>query len=193
MNMRSRLARCVSGRSVALVGNARSLSTLSLGQEIDSCELVIRMNTAPNQKTGSHGARTSWIASSTLLSPRRLQALNPERLIWMSPRRRALVLLAYGTLLPMSFYPSDWWQVLAAKLGGARPSTGAMVIDLIVRLGGFSELRLFGFDFFQSGSLSQRGLTSPPPHEFAREREYVSELLQSEPRITLVCGATGCA
>jgi hypothetical protein len=193
MNMRSRLARCVSGRSVALVGNARSLSTLSLGQEIDSCELVIRMNTAPNQKTGSHGARTSWIASSTLLSPRRLQALNPERLIWMSPRRRALVLLAYGTLLPMSFYPSDWWQVLAAKLGGARPSTGAMVIDLIVRLGGFSELRLFGFDFFQSGSLSQRGLTSQPPHDFAREQEYVSELLQSEPRITLVCGATGCA
>ena len=193
MNIRSTLARCVSDRSVALVGNARSLSSLSLGKEIDSCELVIRLNTAPNQKTGSHGARTSWIASSTLLSPRRLQALNPERLIWMSPRRRALVLLAYGTLLPMSFYPSDWWQVLAAKLGGARPSTGAMVIDLIVRLGGFSELRLFGFDFFQSGSLSQRGLTSQPPHDFAREQEYVSELLQSEPRITLVCGATGCA
>lgn len=193
MNMRSTLARCMSDRSVALVGNARSLSSLSLGKEIDSCELVIRLNTAPNQKTGSHGARTSWIASSTFLSPRRLQALKPERLIWMSPRRRALALLAYGTLLPMSFYPSEWWHVLAAKLGGARPSTGAMVIDLIVRLGGFSELRLFGFDFFQSGSLSQRGLTSPPPHDFAREREYVSELLQSEPRITLVSGATGCA
>ena len=193
MNMRSTLARCMSDRSVALVGNARSLSSLSLGKEIDSCELVIRLNTAPNQKTGSHGARTSWIASSTLLSLRRLQALKPERLIWMSPRRRALALLAYGTLLPMSFYPSEWWHVLAAKLGGARPSTGAMVIDLIVRLGGFSELRLFGFDFFQSGSFSQRGLTSPPPHDFAREREYVSELLQSDSRITLISGATGCA
>jgi hypothetical protein len=193
MSMTSTLARRVSGRSVALVGNARSLSTLSLGKEIDSCELVIRLNSAPNQKIGSHGARTSWIASSMLLSPRRLQALKPERLIWMSPRRRVLAIVAYGALLPMSFYPGEWWHMLAARLGGARPSTGAMVIDLIVRLGEFSELRLFGFDFFQSGSLSQRGLTSPPPHDFAREREYVSELLHSKPRITLVSGATGCA
>jgi len=193
MSMRSTLTRRVSGRSVALVGNARSLSSLSLGQEIDSCELVIRLNAAPNQKIGSHGARTSWIASSTLLSPRCLRALKPERLIWMSPRRRALALVAYGSLLPMSFYPGEWWHMLAARLGGARPSTGAMVIDLIVRLGEFSELRLFGFDFFQSGSLSQRGLSSPPPHDFVREREYVLQLLKSEPRINLVGGTTGCA
>ena len=185
MSMRSTLTRRVSGRSVALVGNARSLSSLSLGQEIDSCELVIRLNAAPNQKIGSHGARTNWIASSTLLSPRCLRALKPERLIWMSPRRRALALVAYGSLLPMSFYPGEWWHMLAARLGGARPSTGAMVIDLIVRLGEFSELRLFGFDLFQSGSLSQRGLSS--------EREYVLQLLKSEPRINLVGGTTGCA
>lgn len=192
MNTAPALARCVAGKSIAVVGNAQSLSSLSLGSEIDSCGIVIRLNAAPVHTTRSHGERTSWLASSIPLSPRRLKALEPERLIWMSPRRRALAFAVYAWRLPMSFYPCEWWHVLAARLGGARPSTGAMVIDLIVRMGGFSELRLFGFDFFQSASLSQRGLSSPPPHDFARERQHVLELLRAEPRIKLVGGSTGC-
>lgn len=192
MNSAPALTRYIAGKSIAIVGNARSLSSLCLGSEIDSCEVVIRLNAAPIHTVTSHGERTTWVASSIPLSPRRLKVLEPERLIWMSPRRRALAFAAYAWWLPMSFYPYEWWRVLAARLGGARPSTGAMIIDFIASMGGFSELHLFGFDFFQSLSLSQRGLSSPPPHDFSRERQHVLELLRAEPRIKLVGGSTGC-
>ena len=54
----------LSGRRVALVGNARSLSERSEGEEIDSADLVIRLNAAPLPSPASHGMRTDWMAMS---------------------------------------------------------------------------------------------------------------------------------
>ncbi|WP_409761143.1 glycosyltransferase family 29 protein [Aestuariivirga sp.] len=182
MSLRSRL----SGSTVALVGNARSLAASSLGAEIDRCSLVIRLNAAPQAAAQSHGQATHWLGVSSFVAARRLGELKPEMLLWMTPERRWRAAAAYGWRLPMLFYPQDWWRSLAAELGGARPTTGLMMIDLLRRLGGFAELRLFGFDFFQSGSLSARGLAAPPPHDFDREREHVLGLAASDPRIRLV-------
>lgn len=179
----------LAGKTVALVGNARRLADGACGQAIDACDLVVRLNAAPHSAAISHGVRTSWLASSLMLPAARLRALRPQLLLWMSPRRRLLAAAAFGWRLPMNYYPKSWWRDLSAALGGARPSTGLMTIDLIHRIGGYAELRLFGFDFFQSGSLSTRGLAAPPPHDFAREQALVSGLLGKDGRIRLMGAA----
>jgi hypothetical protein len=103
----------------------------------------------------------------------------------MSPKRRLLAKLRLGWRLPLLFYPRAWWRELSTTLG-SRPSTGMMTIDSLRRIGGFSELRLFGFDFFQSGSLSTRHIAAPPPHDFAAERALVLKLMEQRPDIRLM-------
>lgn len=174
------------GSTVALVGNARSLASQGLGARIDRCTLVIRLNAAPHSGSESHGTSTHWLGTSSFLAPSRLRELDPELLLWMTPQRRGLASLAYAWRRPLLFYPQAWWRNLADSLGGARPTTGLMMIDFLTRIGGFAELQLFGFDFFQSGSLSARGLSGPPPHDFAREKAHVMGLMRASGRIRLM-------
>lgn len=185
------LAPRLSGRSVALVGNATSLGGQGLGPSIDACGLVLRINAAPRMRPESHGTRTDWLACSSFPPAGRVEALGADILLWMSPRLRLLAKFRLGWRLPLLFYPGAWWRELASALG-SRPSTGIMAIDLLSRIGGFSELRLFGFDFFQSGSLSTRAIAAPPPHDFAAERAHVLKLMAQRPDIRLM-GEGVCA
>lgn len=185
----SALVPAIRNRRVALVGNARSLLGQPHGREIDSCDLVIRLNTAPDQEPGSHGTRTDWLAVSTIVPRQRICSLAPRRMFWMSPRRRLQALAVHGWRMPVSFFPHSWWKDLAARLG-SRPSTGLMTIDMLVRAGGYSRVVLFGFDFFQSPSLSPRGLAAPPPHDFRREEDHVRRLITARAGIHLVAGST---
>lgn len=169
------------------MGNARSLGETGQGRAIDGCDLVIRLNAAPGAAPLSHGTRTDWLAASSRLPAGRLRDLHPQRMFWMSPRHRVLAMASYGWRLPLCFFPAGWWRALAARLG-SRPSTGVMTIDMLLHVGGFAELQLFGFDFFRSGSLSSRGIAAPPPHDFARERVHVARLMAEDPRIRLVGG-----
>lgn len=174
----ARLAPRLAGQRVAVIGNARSLAQHGLGAEIDACGLILRLNAAPCCAPASHGTRTDWLAASVLVPGARLGQLAPERLLWMSPRQRLLAATLHGWRLPLHFYPRGWWRGLARGLG-SRPSTGVMAIDLILRIGGHRDLQLFGFDFFQSGSLSRRMIAAGPPHDFAEERRHVMALAEA--------------
>jgi len=185
----TRLGPALSGRTIALVGNARSLGETTCGAEIDGCDLVVRLNAAPMGAASSHGRRTGWLAASIFVPAARLRALQPRAMLWMSPKGRWRAAARYGWRGPLSFYPLPWWRELSTALGGNRPSTGLMTIDLLRRIGGFAELRLFGFDFFASGSLSVRKIGAPPPHDFARERQHVARLLETTSCIRLVRAA----
>lgn len=185
----ARLGPAISSRTIALVGNARSLGETQCGPEIDGCDLVVRLNAAPMGTASSHGQRTSWLAASIFVPAARLQALQPEAMLWMSPKGRWRAAARYGWRSSLSVYPLPWWRELSTALGGNRPSTGVMTIDLLRRVGGFAELRLFGFDFFASGSLSVRQIGTPPPHDFARERQHVARLLEATSCIRLITAA----
>ncbi len=66
-----------------------------------------------------------------------------------------------------------------------------MAIDLMINIGTFAELKLFGFDFFYSGSLSGRNAADPVPHDFARERQLVASLLAADRRISIIPSVAG--
>ena len=93
--------------------------------------------------------------------------------------------LARRTASAPGFYlhPLDDIAALHGRLA-APPTTGAMMIDLLLR-GDLASLTLYGFDFFASLSLSGRRAAADVPHDFAAEAAWVQDLLAHDPRLTL--------
>lgn len=172
----------LAGKSVALIGNARALAQSRHGAQIDSADLVIRINRAPMPSAQSHGRRTDWLALATRLSDADRARLNPQRILWMSPKRKRL---DWTSASSPGFYlhPLPDYHALSRHLG-AKPTTGAMMIALAMAAP-LASLTLFGFDFFASLSLSGRRGAHQVPHDFSAEAAWVKALAQRDPRLKL--------
>ncbi|WP_204114832.1 glycosyltransferase family 29 protein [Shimia biformata] len=172
----------LTGKRVALIGNARSLSQGGFGPRIDAHDLVIRINNAPIPDTATHGARTDWMAMS-MPAPRDIIAARaPSRLLWMTRKRKRL---PWGLVSDQRFFlnPVENVTRLRSELG-APPTTGAMLIDLLVRSDA-TEISLFGFDFFKSLSLSGNRTAAQVKHDFTSEADWVARLIETDPRLKL--------
>lgn len=170
------------GKRVALIGNARSLAQTRHGAAIDAADLVIRINRAPMPSPDSHGTRTDWLALAVRLADEDRDRLNPSRLLWMSPKRKRL---GWRVASSPGFYlhPLPDYHALKDRLA-APPTTGAMLIDLLLR-SSLASLTLYGFDFFASQSLSGRRTADQVPHDFGAEAAWVADLRRSDARLTL--------
>ncbi|NCO87341.1 MAG: hypothetical protein GW886_12000 [Rhodobacterales bacterium] len=177
-----RLLAELEGQSIALVGNARALAQTPHGAAIDAADLVVRLNAAPMPATASHGHRTDWMAISVPVAPAVIAARAPRRIIWMTPRRKRLAYrLAHDPRLAL--YPAARAAALIGTLG-ARATTGALMIDMLTAAN-CARIDLYGFDFFQSLSLSGQRDATRVPHDFAAERAWVDRLMRSDPRLHL--------
>lgn len=170
------------GKRVALIGNARSLAQTRHGAAIDAADLVIRINRAPMPSPDSHGTRTDWLALAVRLADEDRTRLNPSRLLWMSPKRKRL---GWRVASSPGFYlhPLPDYHALKDRLA-APPTTGAMLIDLLLR-SSLASLTLYGFDFFASQSLSGRRTADQVPHDFGAEAAWVADLRRRDARLTL--------
>jgi hypothetical protein len=179
--------RRTSCRSIAIVGNARSLAERSLGEEIDSCDVVIRMNAAPGHAPSSHGRKTSWLAISITVATERIRDIAPEMVFHMTPKKRWRSIPHMMSGLPVAFYEKQEWLQLSKKLGGLRPSTGMMCIDLVTRHAvSADDIRIYGFDFGKSGSLSDAIPKQHVPHDFVRENAYIRSLLEQHSNLKYI-------
>lgn len=160
----------VSGKKVALVGNAQS--QLRTYADIDEHDVVVRMNRGFFVKNDfdTIGKRTDVLLTSGLAKPAEIDLFLAEvsYVIWMSPKKREA--LSNRHLGAMYFYPLDWWDELYAQLGH-RPSTGCMGIDLFSRIVGGGEIQLYGFDFWGTPT-SYTNKIQPGPHSPTAEREF---------------------
>jgi len=171
------------GKRVALVGNARSLVERDEGGEIDRADIVIRINRAPMPATRTHGARTDWLALATSLPEREMGRIRPKRVLWMSHKRKRL---PWRIASSRGFYLhqlADWRRLKEAL--GAPPTTGLMVMEFLME-SELAELRLHGFDFFASLSLSGSRRADQVPHDFETEGRWVRALIARDPRVTHV-------
>ena len=170
------------GRTIALIGNAKSLSHGHFGPQIDAADIVIRLNAAPMPSSTSHGTKPDWIALSTPIPPDVLEARNPARILWMTRKRKRL---PYALAARPGFYLNRRSDVMAlrAKIDGP-PTTGLMMIDLLSRSDA-KKVTLYGFDFFASLSLSGSRTAAQVPHDFNAERSFVMALLARDPRFSL--------
>ncbi len=172
----------LNGKSVAVVGNARSLSNQMHGAAIDACDIIIRMHAAPLPSAESHGSKTTWLALGMPVAQSIITDRAPKRLLWMAKKRKRVrhrLASANGFYL----HPKSDWDDMAKTLG-APPTTGAMLINLAAQSNA-SAIHLFGFDFFASLSLSGRRTANQVPHDFAAEKEFVTTLMQNDPRVVL--------
>lgn len=171
------------GKSVAVVGNARSLLEKDFGPSIDAFDVVIRCNAAPIPNVRSHGQKTTAIATSIELEKQIMSEKGASHLLWMSPPRNALP----GWMLkwPDFFlYPKENHRRLIERIGGGRPTTGLMVVDLL-SCSPCRQVALYGFDFFKSQSLSSDRTREAAPHQFDAEEDYINELIRSDSRFSL--------
>lgn len=172
----------LAGRSVAIVGNAHRLRDAALGQEIDDCDIVVRLNRAPIITATSHGIRTDWIATSVDIPQELLAIRGADHVLWMSPGYKRLP--EWLRRWPKTYFITQRDRDDMTNRLGARPSTGFSVIDLI-RRSPAARIYLYGFDFFESQSFSGHRLGETSPHNFAAERLAVLDLIEKDPRFTL--------
>ncbi len=170
----------LAGKSVALVGNARSLAESHHGAAIDAHDVVVRINRAPMPQAESHGTRTDWLALAVRLGPQDRERIGAGRYLWMSHKRKRL---DWKTAISRGFYlhPQADYADLQSRLG-AQPTTGAMMIDLLLR-SELAGLTLYGFDFFASLSLSGSRTAQDVPHDFTSEADFVAGLMAQDSRL----------
>lgn len=171
------------GKTVAIIGNSRALADIEFGSKIDEADTIIRINRAPMPSAISHGTRTDWLALATSLTPAELARIQPDCILWMSHKRKRLRRWMVS-LDGFYLHPTAQFQNLSDQLS-APPTTGLMIIDLVAKSKAKS-VKLFGFDFFASMSLTGSRTAGQVPHDFDAEKLWVGRLLKSDSRFSQV-------
>lgn len=165
-------------KTIALVGNASSLWEGDYGPAIDEAQCVIRINQGAfiPLRAQSTGVRTDVLlmslnggsfAKAWMYARARLRA---KTVVAMTPRDRKFLGIDLERLIPV--YPLAWHRELHEKLG-ARPSTGAMAVDLLRRtVENVSQLSVYGFDFWGSPT-TYTGKIKADPHDPEAEEAFV--------------------
>lgn len=163
------------GCSVALIGNAQSIFAAHHGAEIDSHDIVVRMNAGWVIDAGCQGSRTDILCLSMGLDRATVQEkFGSPAVFWMTPKRRVMhaSLKRYGVY----YYPKRCWRNLRKELSGSRPSTGAMAVDLFCRKLAVGNLTLYGFDFKKTKTFYLEQ-DRAGPHRYDLEETFVTELV----------------
>lgn len=167
-------------QTIALVGNASSLWEGTFGPEIDEAQCVIRLNQGAFIPlfAESTGVRTDVLLMSLngnslekawMYSRARRRA---RTVVAMTPRDRTFLGIDLDRLIPT--YPVQWHQELHELLG-ARPSTGAMAVDLLRRtVDSVDQISVYGFDFWGSPT-TYTGKIKAAPHDPEAEEKFVRE------------------
>lgn len=163
-------------KKIAVIGNANSLFEKKLGNVIDSYDIVFRLNKGFQIRDAEHqGKKVTVVATSVPLD---LSSQEKKiKLLWVSPARKS-VPLKWLIFFRVRFLPKNNWDKLFHQLN-ARPSTGIMLVDYLVRRSGAKEICLFGFDGFKTKSFYEDRI-SEVPHDFASEIGLLESYLKED-------------
>lgn len=133
---------------VSVVGNAESVFETESGDEIDRSDVVIRINRGFISRPECQGTRTDILCLALEIAPDVVRKnFHNARIVLVTPRRWVIGRAILGSNDPIVCYPSDAWADLSARIGGARPSSGLMAIDIAKSFLGVRFVKLFGFDW----------------------------------------------
>jgi hypothetical protein len=176
-------------KSVALVGNAMSLFDLPYGNEIDSHDVVVRLNKAAMlinrfDAEKSHGKRTDvWIFWS--VNEYKKHFNDHPNILKMHAghqfRNNATLSLADFV------YPMELYEPLKKKAGPKRnPTTGFIAIDYILNCDP-SKLSVYGFDWKKTPTHTDpnRFAEKRCPHDHEVEEEYCMNAIFTRPNVFL--------
>jgi hypothetical protein len=174
------------GKSVALVGNAHSLSEKELGAAIDAHDVVVRFNGALIPHIRSHGRRTDWVATGIPFTAGTARSRGVNTVLWLPPNRKNLsAWMVRRKDADLYLHAPERYEALGQEIGAERPSCGATMIDLVMSNPNVKKVSLYGFDFFATRSYSGDHTAQSTPHNFGNERAFVEKLMARDSRLTL--------
>ncbi len=162
----------IAGKSVVIVGNAKSLLSRDFGDEIEAADIVIRLNKGFVVEPRAQGARTDMVGLTPELSEAEVeQKFAPRFWLMLIPKMRHYRIFKRAHVRSTLFYPFRWW-LADRNLIGRRSSSGFMAISWLMRLDCAGSVTLYGFDFGQTATY-YNPVGYKTPHNFAREGEIV--------------------
>ena len=161
--------------SIYIVCNAQNILKSRRGEWIDSFDTVIRMNRGFPKKKKDQGSRTDILALSCSIKEREYQKLfGAPAIAWMTPKHTSIP--EWITPEDIDFHPKEYWEILYQKLNENRPSTGAMIIDLLCNYIKPTKLRITGFDFKTTKTLFEKR-EKLGPHNWDLERDFALQCI----------------
>jgi hypothetical protein len=176
------------GKTVALVGNAMSLFDKNFGSEIDSHDVVVRLNKAAMLYTRhdcevSHGKRTDVWMFWNGAEYRNYFHKTTAKKMHMGHQGRN-----FSNLSSVDFvYPKEYYMELRTKVGEHQnPTTGIMALDYIARCNPLS-ITVYGYDWKETPTFTDptRRKDRNCPHDHAAEKEYCKNVFFTQSHITL--------
>jgi hypothetical protein len=178
------------GKTVALVGNAMSLFDKEYGEEIESHDVVVRLNKAAMlydrfDAEKSHGNRTDvWMFWRTGEYKKHFSRVNKniKKMHMGHQDRRAIDLTTVDFV-----YPDSLYGPLKRKAGKHNnPTTGLMALDYISSCNP-KQLSVYGFDWKATPTYTDpdRKKDKTCPHDFETEKQYCADVFFTQSHIIL--------
>ncbi len=177
------------GKTVALIGNAESLFSKTYGKEIDSHNIVVRLNKAAMlydkfDVEKSHGTKTDiWMFWRTAEYKKKFTEINPNiKKMHMGHQDRNRINVTEVDHV----YPNELYAPLKLKAGKHNnPTTGFMAIDYILDCAP-ALLSIYGFDWKKTPTWTDptRKKEKICPHDFETEREYCTNQILIRPNVS---------
>jgi hypothetical protein len=176
-------------KRVAIVGNAESLFHKEYGPEIDSHDVVVRLNKAAMlyerfDAEKSHGKRTDiWMFWRTAEYQKLFNDIDQNiKKMHMGHQDRNRINIKQIDHV----YPDELYKPLKQKAGKHNnPTTGFMAIDYILYCQPI-HLSIYGFDWKETPTFTDplRRKEKLCPHDFETERKYCVENILTLPNVT---------
>lgn len=150
----------VKNKTVAIVGNAKSIFSHQYGAEIDAHEVVIRFNRGFIVDPKAQGIRTDILFLACELTPEELQRFKAKVTVNRSEKTKC-----------GDYTLDDTMRRRYRKKYDAYPSTGMMAIEYCRRAKA-KKIDLYGFDFGETQTFynPQDYITK---HDYAKEKQLI--------------------
>jgi hypothetical protein len=169
----------IANKNIAIVANSSELLNNNLGEAIDSHDIVIRFNSY--KLIDKHTGSKTTIHASVYLQNENLDKFVPIRFIlsnnskkWVD-KVKSINKYKHSLLLKYNHHSN-----LSDSFKEPSPSTtGFSTLILLLKLGGYNKINLFGFNFYDGGYKSilrtDVGMQSPisKVHNYAFEKKFI--------------------
>ncbi len=179
------LKNSVDGKKVAIVGNASSLFGRTLGQEIDDHDIVIRLNRGMVKLPSDQGTRTDIIGTARPLDCHQiLDIYKARRLMWLFYRWWRIPTWTPEIWNITEIIPLQLWYDAYKKLR-VRPTSGFVMLNLLLHHSKPAHLTLYGFDFYDTPNFYRLPATIRQVHSPEMEKALIHGILQLRNDVSL--------